>query len=78
MTPYYDPMIAKVIAHAPTRERALDRLADALDRTIVAGPRTNLAFLAGFVPGARIFAPAISIPDSSIAISRRWVQFRRS
>ncbi|HKY87883.1 MAG TPA: acetyl/propionyl/methylcrotonyl-CoA carboxylase subunit alpha [Pseudorhodoplanes sp.] len=47
VSPYYDPMIAKVIAFAPTREKALDRLADALDRTIVAGPRTNLAFLAG-------------------------------
>lgn len=45
VSPYYDPMIAKVISFAPTRERALDRLADALDRTIVAGPRTNLAFL---------------------------------
>jgi 3-methylcrotonyl-CoA carboxylase alpha subunit len=38
-------MIAKVIAHADSRETALDRLAVALDRTIVAGPRTNLAFL---------------------------------
>jgi 3-methylcrotonyl-CoA carboxylase alpha subunit len=38
-------MIAKVIAHADTREAALDRLGAALDRTIVAGPRTNLAFL---------------------------------
>ena len=47
VSPYYDPMIAKVIASAPTREKALDRLADALDRTLVAGPRTNLAFLAG-------------------------------
>jgi 3-methylcrotonyl-CoA carboxylase alpha subunit len=45
VSPYYDPMIAKVIAHAPTREKALDRLADALDFTIVAGPRTNLSFL---------------------------------
>jgi 3-methylcrotonyl-CoA carboxylase alpha subunit len=39
-------MIAKVIAHAPSREAALDRLADALDRTVVAGPRSNLALLA--------------------------------
>ena len=46
ISPYYDPMIAKVIAHAETREAALDRLASALDRTLVAGPRTNLAFLA--------------------------------
>jgi 3-methylcrotonyl-CoA carboxylase alpha subunit len=47
ITPYYDPMIAKLIAHAPSREAALDRLAAALERTIVAGPRCNLALLSG-------------------------------
>ena len=46
MTPFYDPMIAKVIAHGKNRVEALDRLAAALERTRVAGPRTNLAFLA--------------------------------
>jgi 3-methylcrotonyl-CoA carboxylase alpha subunit len=45
VTPYYDPMIAKVIAHGPTREKALARLAEALGKTIVAGPKTNVAFL---------------------------------
>ena len=55
ITPYYDPMIAKVIAQAPTREAALDRLAAALDRTIAAGPRTNVALLAALcrAPGFR-------------------------
>jgi 3-methylcrotonyl-CoA carboxylase alpha subunit len=46
VSPFYDPMIAKVITHAPQREKALDRLADVLENTIVAGPRTNLSFLA--------------------------------
>jgi 3-methylcrotonyl-CoA carboxylase alpha subunit len=46
VTPFYDAMIAKLIAHAPTREAALDRLATALDRTLIAGPRSNVAFLA--------------------------------
>jgi 3-methylcrotonyl-CoA carboxylase alpha subunit len=46
ISPYYDPMIAKLIAHAPTREAALERLGAALDQTIVAGPRTNLGLLA--------------------------------
>jgi 3-methylcrotonyl-CoA carboxylase alpha subunit len=46
VTPFYDPMIAKVIAHGAAREQALDRLAEALDRTVVAGPRSNVAFLA--------------------------------
>jgi acetyl/propionyl-CoA carboxylase alpha subunit len=41
----YDPMIAKLIAHAPTREAALDVLADALAETDVRGVTTNLAFL---------------------------------
>ncbi|TCR62083.1 acetyl/propionyl/methylcrotonyl-CoA carboxylase subunit alpha [Bosea sp. BK604] len=45
VTPYYDPMIAKVIAHGATRDEALDRLAGALGETTVAGPRSNLAFL---------------------------------
>jgi 3-methylcrotonyl-CoA carboxylase alpha subunit len=42
---HYDPMIAKVIAHAPSREGALNRLAHALAHTVVAGPRANVAFL---------------------------------
>jgi 3-methylcrotonyl-CoA carboxylase alpha subunit len=46
VTSYYDAMIAKLIAQAPTRETALDRLATALDRTVIAGPRSNVAFLA--------------------------------
>ena len=45
VTPYYDPMIAKIIAHGATRDEALDRLSDALAQTLVAGPKTNAAFL---------------------------------
>ena len=41
----YDPMIAKLIAHAPTRDEALDLLAGALRETVVDGVTTNLAFL---------------------------------
>ena len=46
VTPFYDPMIAKLIAHGKTRNEALERLACALDKTVALGPRTNLAFLA--------------------------------
>ena len=45
ISPYYDPMIAKIISHGETRSVALKRLADALLRTEVAGTVTNLAFL---------------------------------
>jgi 3-methylcrotonyl-CoA carboxylase alpha subunit len=49
VTPYYDPMIAKVIASAPTRTEALERLAHALDQTRVIGPRTNASFLSALL-----------------------------
>jgi acetyl-CoA carboxylase biotin carboxylase subunit/3-methylcrotonyl-CoA carboxylase alpha subunit len=45
VTAYYDPMIAKVIAHAPTRVGAIDALDAALASTTIAPCVTNLAFL---------------------------------
>ena len=42
--PYYDSMIAKVIAHGADRGEALARLRDALARTRLEGVRSNLAF----------------------------------
>jgi 3-methylcrotonyl-CoA carboxylase alpha subunit len=45
VSPFYDSMIAKIIAHALTREAALAKLNDALTRAVVIGPKTNLAFL---------------------------------
>ena len=41
----YDPLLAKLIAHGPTRDDAIDRLAAALDETQVEGVTTNLPFL---------------------------------
>jgi 3-methylcrotonyl-CoA carboxylase alpha subunit len=46
VTPFYDPMIAKLIVHAKSRNEAIDRLTQALEKTIVVGPRSNLALLA--------------------------------
>jgi geranyl-CoA carboxylase alpha subunit len=44
--PHYDSMLGKLVAHAPTRAEAIDRLSDALDRTVLLGLPTNRAFLA--------------------------------
>ncbi|MFD7405095.1 biotin carboxylase N-terminal domain-containing protein [Streptomyces sp. NPDC059866] len=38
---HYDPMLAKAVAHAPTRAEALRKLAGALERTVIHGPTTN-------------------------------------
>ncbi|MFJ3718983.1 biotin carboxylase N-terminal domain-containing protein [Streptomyces sp. NPDC090057] len=38
---HYDPMLAKVVAHAPTRAEAVRRLAGALERAALHGPVTN-------------------------------------
>ncbi|MFJ9980677.1 acetyl/propionyl/methylcrotonyl-CoA carboxylase subunit alpha [Streptomyces cyaneofuscatus] len=42
---HYDPMLAKVIAHAPTRTEAVRLLAGALERARIHGPVTNRALL---------------------------------
>ncbi len=45
VTPYYDPMVAKIIACAPTRAEAIARLDAALAATTVTPLVHNLAFL---------------------------------
>jgi geranyl-CoA carboxylase alpha subunit len=45
VTPYYDPMLAKVIAHGATREAARKRLIGALRETCALGVVTNRDFL---------------------------------
>ena len=45
----YDPMLAKVIVHGPTREAARRVLVAALDQTAVIGLRTNVGFLRSLV-----------------------------
>jgi geranyl-CoA carboxylase alpha subunit len=46
VSPHYDSMIAKVIAHGRTRGEAREKLARALDETVALGLATNKAFLA--------------------------------
>ena len=55
ISPWYDPMIAKIVVHGPTRAAALGQLETALGATEVAGSVTNLAFLSALTrhPGFR-------------------------
>lgn len=41
---FYDPMIAKLIVHAPTREEAINRLCRAIDEYYIQGIQTTLGF----------------------------------
>ncbi len=45
ITPHYDPLIAKLVVHAPTRQAALAKLTRALQHTQVAGTTSNVDFL---------------------------------
>jgi acetyl-CoA carboxylase, biotin carboxylase subunit len=44
VSPNYDPMIAKLIVHAPTRNEALDRMRRALLEYVITGIHTNIAY----------------------------------
>jgi acetyl-CoA carboxylase biotin carboxylase subunit len=52
----YDSLVAKLVAHAPTREAAIARMAAALQRTLVAGVRTNATLLARILAHPRFVA----------------------
>jgi acetyl-CoA carboxylase, biotin carboxylase subunit len=44
VTPFYDPLLAKLCVHGQTRDEALGRARDAVAAFRVAGPKTNLPF----------------------------------
>ena len=89
ISPFYDPMIAKVIAHGATREEARARLVQALRDTVVLGPTTNRHFLirllehpefaagkatTAFIGKHAFPAPAVSDHHWLLAASLLWRQ----
>jgi propionyl-CoA carboxylase alpha chain len=50
---YYDPMIAKLVTHAPTREAAINLQADALDAFVIDGVEHNVPFLSALMQHPR-------------------------
>jgi 3-methylcrotonyl-CoA carboxylase alpha subunit len=59
VSPHYDAMLAKVIAWAPTRDAAIDRLNRGLEDTDVRGVVTNIPFLSALVTHPKVRANAI-------------------
>ena len=68
----YDPLIAKLVAHADTREEALERLSRALADTDVRGVTTNLPFLRWLVrhPEVRAGRTTTAFLDENPPLSR--------
>jgi 3-methylcrotonyl-CoA carboxylase alpha subunit len=59
VSPYYDAMLAKVIAWAPTRQAAIERLNRGLEQTDVRGIVTNIPFLSALVTHPQVRANTI-------------------
>jgi geranyl-CoA carboxylase alpha subunit len=89
ISPFYDPMIAKVIASGATREEARLRLIKALRDTVVLGPTTNRHFLirllehpefaagkatTAFLGKHEFAAPEVSDEHWKLAASLLWQQ----
>ena len=53
---YYDPLIAKLIVHGATREQAIARMRDALNRFVIRGVSSNIAFQAALMQQPRFIS----------------------
>ncbi|MEV7175091.1 biotin carboxylase N-terminal domain-containing protein [Kitasatospora sp. NPDC093679] len=75
---FYDPMIAKLVAHGPDRVAALRTLTDALRATAVVGLTTNLGFLGDLLRDRRVVAGRLDthLVDGFVAeagrVERAW------
>ena len=61
VTPFYDSLVAKLIAHGRDRQAALDGLRAALDHTLVIGPKTNLGFLIALLGDPAVQAGGVDV-----------------
>ena len=73
ITPYYDPMIAKLIVWGPDRDTAARRLANALDQYEIVGVATNLGLLRAIAEN-----PAFLSADLDTGFIGRHIQLAAS
>ena len=57
---YYDPLLAKVMVHSPSRDESIKAMSETLSRSRICGPPTNLDFLVGIVEDSQ-FASGVTM-----------------
>jgi geranyl-CoA carboxylase alpha subunit len=62
VAPYYDSMLGKLIAHAPTRQQAIEQLSNALAQTQLLGLPSNRSFLKAILQDTEFQAGQARIP----------------
>ncbi len=71
VTPFYDPLLAKVIATAPTRAEAVDRLVAGLEEFTVVGVKTNIPALVAILASEEFGAGAVHTELAQTVVARR-------
>ncbi|MDB5758134.1 MAG: biotin carboxylase [Burkholderia sp.] len=74
VTPFYDPMLAKLIAHGATRQQAISRMEDALAMFAVEGVKTNIAFVRQVLADEAFRAGAIHTGLAADVLARPAIQ----
>jgi urea carboxylase len=70
VSPFYDPLLAKVVVHGADRAAAIDRLTDALAHTRLAGIETNVAFLRDLVADPAMVAGRVVTSTAAAVVHR--------
>jgi urea carboxylase len=63
VSPFYDPLLAKVMVHAADRKAAVAKLEQALDETKISGIETNLRYLRGIVRWTPYLSGGVAMRD---------------
>ena len=74
VTPFYDPMLAKLITHGATRREAIARMQEALDRFAVEGVKTNIPFARQVLADEAFMAGAIHTGLAADVLARPTIQ----
>jgi urea carboxylase len=75
VSPFYDPLLAKIMVHAETREQALAQLRGALGETRIGGIETNLEYLTQLASDPALVAGEITTAHlRGVAFSTRSIE----